>query len=63
MVVLTTFSPPEEGIVHKQETVEAHITGKGCLGSGTLFIAERQVVKRANTRFLVTRLGRVRRVT
>ncbi|KAI0238824.1 Methylosome subunit pICln [Lamellibrachia satsuma] len=42
MVILTSFPPPTEGIVRKQECTQAHVRGK-CLGDGTLYIAESRV--------------------
>ena len=44
MVILTSFPPPTEGIVRKQECTQAHVRGK-CLGDGTLYIAERLAVR------------------
>ena len=41
MVVLSSFPPPEEGVIHKQEATQAHIQGQGFIGNGTLYIAER----------------------
>lgn len=39
MVLLTSFPPPTEGVVHREEKTEAHVQGR-MLGCGVLFVAE-----------------------
>ncbi|KAK2154847.1 hypothetical protein LSH36_256g06137 [Paralvinella palmiformis] len=39
MVLLTSFPPPTEGVVHREEKTEAQVQGK-ILGCGVLFVAE-----------------------
>ena len=41
MVILSNFEPPVENVVLRQENVETHVSEKGNLGRGELFIAHR----------------------
>lgn len=39
-MILPNLPPPEEGIKHQSSLVDAYISQR-CLGTGTLYIAER----------------------
>lgn len=40
MNILKTISPPEADLRHKQDNTTAYVN-ENCLGSGTLYVAER----------------------